>query len=206
MNLHEKLQAAIQAAKAAIDAGDLETAKTKRQEAESLKALIEEGKSLASFETTVAPVRPVLPGTSDGAVPQVAASGKAATTAVAEGDGKDDADNLSNTQKAAYVTRFGTEEEIVKGILTDLHGKEFKGLYWQQKAAFNRYIRAGERALSSEDHKLLKGIIMNPQTVKMALDQGVDDLKALKAMMVEASDTLGGLSLSSARLTYSFAA
>lgn len=188
--MNEKLQAAIAAAKAAIEAGDLETAKAKRAEAESIKALIEEAKSLSSIESTFAPVRPVLPGTSGDSVPQVGS--QKATAAVDDKVQEAEKDTLTSTQKAAYVKRFGTEEQIVNGILSDLHGNEYKGLYWQQKSAFNRYVRGGENAIGNDDRKLLRGIVMNPQVVKMALDQGVDDLKTLKAMMVEASDTLGG--------------
>jgi HK97 family phage major capsid protein len=191
--VNEKFQALIKEAKALLDAGKLDEAKVKRAEAESVRDAIAEAKSLAALEADYAPVRPAVPGVSEGSVPNVITAGSVGTkSAVAEPDEDEDKSHLSNTQKAAYVTRFGDEDKTVKAILSDLHGKEFKGLYWAQKAAFNRYVRAGDKAISSDDAKLLKGIILNPQIVKMALDQGVDDIKALKSMMVEASDTLGG--------------
>ena len=189
--MNEKFQALLREAKSLLDEGKLDEAKAKRGEAEKIRDAIAEQKSLTALEAEFAPVRPAVPGVSEGSVPNViTAKSVDAKGAGADEDGEKD--TMSSTQKAAYVTRFGDEESTVKAILSDVHGKEFKGLYWAQKAAFNRYIRAGDKALSSDDAKLLRGIILNPQVVKMALDQGVDDIKALKSMMVEASDTLGG--------------
>lgn len=191
MNLQEKLQAALDAARAALAAGDVATAKSKRAEAEGIVELINEGKALENTAKSYAPIRPDLPGTGEGSVPTIVQDSQKAAPVVgspapgvAEGD---------VTQKAAYLSRFGDEESTIKGILTDLHGPSYQGAYWAQKAAFNRYLRGGEGALKgSEDRKLLNTMIMNPTAVKMALNQGVDDIGTLKATMVEAADTLGG--------------
>lgn len=183
-----KLQAALDAAKSALAAGDLATAKTKRAEAVEILALINEGKELEELSKSYSPIRPDLPGTGDGSVPNIVAeSNKSAVAPVVEETGGD------RTKKAAYVTRFGDEESIIKGILTDLHGPSYQGTYWAQKGAFNRYLRGGEGALKgADDRKLLSTMVMNPQAVKMALNQGVDDIGTFKATMVEAADTLGG--------------
>lgn len=189
--MNEKLQAALNEARTLLAAGDLTGAKSKREEAEGIIAQINEAKALDEVAAKYAPVRPTLPNTqgNNAAVPQVAdAAGDSTKSAPAEDEG-----NLSvKTQRAAYVTRFGDEESTVKGILTDLHGANFKGAYWAQKAAFNRYIRGGEGNLSGDDRKALNGIVMNPAAVKMALNQGTDDIASFRATMVEAADTLGG--------------
>lgn len=191
MNLNEKLQAALDAAKAALAAGDVATAKAKRIEAEGFVEAINESKALDAVSKSYAPVRPDLPGTGDGSVPNVVQDNTKAAGASIAADTGDNKDNHS--QKAAYLSRFGDEESTIKGILTDLHGPGYQGAYWAQKAAFNRYLRGGEGALKGpEDRKLLNTMIMNPVAVKMALNQGVDDIGTFRATMVEASDSLGG--------------
>ena len=94
--------------------------------------------------------------------------------------------------KAAYVKRFGTPDQEIEGVLKDLHGSNYVGAYWDQKAAFNRYLRGGEGNMKPGDDKLLKGVVMTPEAVKDALDQGIDTVGALKATMVESADSLGG--------------
>ena len=195
--MNEKLKAALDAAKAALAAAEtltgdeakakLDEARAKRTEAERIRDQIAEAKALGELETAYAPVRPVVPGVGDGAVPQVA---EAKSASVVEKTAEQEL--VDSAKSVAYVRRFGNEHDAVKGILTDLHGKDYQAQYWAQKVAFNRYVRGGEQAITSDQVRLLKGIILTPQAVKMSLDQGVDDLKVLKSMMVEASDTLGG--------------
>ena len=91
-----------------------------------------------------------------------------------------------------YQMRFGDTESAIKGILRDLHGPNYEEVYWRQRKAFSTYLRRGEKPLSSEDHKLLKTIVLTPSSVKTALGDGIDDVSSLKASMVEAIDTLGG--------------
>lgn len=197
--MNEKLQAALAEARRLLEAGDLAGSKAKRLEAEGIVEAIEEAKQLDAVSAKYTTVRPTLPNTEGqpGAVPQVAdgnGSTKGRSTAVLDdGDDGDESDDLAGkTQKAAYQMRFGDEKSTIKGILTDLHGPTYKGQYWAQKAAFNRYLRGGEGNLKTDDRKLLSGVIMNPAVIKMALDQGTDDVASLRATMVEAADTLGG--------------
>lgn len=196
--MNEKLQALLAEARQLLTDGKVPEAKAKRKEAEDLIEAINEGKALDEAAAKYSPVRPTLPNTAgaDAAVQVADGDGNKSrngNTAVLEG-GDDDKglDLAGKTQKAAYVTRFGDEASTIKGILTDLHGANYQGHYWAQKAAFNRYLRGGEPALRPDDRNLLKNIIMNPRAVKMALDQGTDDIASLRATMVEAADTLGG--------------
>lgn len=192
--LNKQLQALLADARKAIAENNLATAKAKRIEAEKIADQIEEMKALAATEKRYTPIRPDLPGTTNDAVVTETASTKGRSTAVLDGDeGDEDEDDLgAKTRKAAYQTRFGDGESMVKGILTDLHGTNYQGEYWAQKAAFRRYLRGGESALRSGDIKLLRGLVFNPAAVKMALNQGIDDLASYRATMVEAADTLGG--------------
>jgi HK97 family phage major capsid protein len=128
-------------------------------------------------------MRVELPNTGEGEVP-----GKSSKAE----DVQDVQDIGATASKAAYVKRFGDADSMVKAILTDLHGADYEGVYWQQKAAFNRYLRGGENNLKSGDAKLLSQQVMNPTAIKMALEQGTDSVKAIKATMVESADTLGG--------------
>ncbi len=195
--MNKKLRAALDAVKALIAEAEgltgeaytakLDEIKAKREEAESIKALVDEQKSLATLEEGYAPLRPTLPGTGEGAVPQVA-DAKAVAAPVAEAE----FEIADSAKRVAYVRRFGDQHEAVKGILTDIHGKDYQAQYWAQKSAFNKYVRGGDNAITSDQMRMLKGVILTPNSVKMSLDQGVDDLAVLKAMMVEASDTLGG--------------
>ncbi len=189
MTLNEKLQAAIKSAKEALAANDLEAAKTHRAEAESIKAQIEEMTALDSMEgVKYTPLRPALPNTGAGEVPQVDATAQPAAIAT----DATPANPLAASQKAAYVTRFGDTSDSITGVLSDLHGKNFDGVYWQQRAAFNRYLRGGEKSLRNDDEKLLRQVVMTPASIRKALEEGVDDVSALKSTMVEASDVLGG--------------
>ena len=194
--MNERLQTLLAEARTLLADGKIPEAKAKRTEAESLIEAIEEGKKLDEASSRYQPVRPMLPGTAgaDAAVQIADGDGNKARgggTAVLDDDGDAPKDLMGKTQKAAYLTRFGDEASTIKGILTDLHGKNYQGAYWAQKAAFNRYLRGGDNALRPDDRELLENIILNPKAIKMALDQGNDDVASLRATMVEAADSLG---------------
>jgi len=174
MTLREQFNAKVAAAKTAAEAGNVEESTRLRGEAEALLAQANALKAADGLAGSFPePMRPVLPGTGDGVTPQA----PAATNPAA---------------KAAYATRFGDQDAAVKAILVDLHGEDYTGQYWRQKAAFSRYLRRGERGFKSGDEELLRQIIMTPAAVRDALMQGVDSVAELKAVMVEGSDTLGG--------------
>lgn len=169
MNLQEKLVEAIGLAEKAYNEGNLEEGDAKRAEAEKYQKAIDGAAKAAAM-------RPALPGAGDGNLPDEHVEQPA-------GD---------PTVKAAYIKRFGSAEDDVKAILTDLHGADFQSKYWAQKAAFMRYVRGGDSALDYEQRKLMKEVVFTPAAIKAALDQGITDMKVLKSTMVEASDTLGG--------------
>lgn len=180
MNLQAQFQEAIKAAEAALTAGNLDEARGHRERAESFKAQIAEWAAISGLSDDVkkmAPARPPLPGTEvGGEVQQV----------------EDKQPQESPLVRAAYINRLGTPEQEIDQILTDLHGAQYANKFWQQKASFNRYMRHGEVALSTDDRALLKTVIFTPGSVKSALLQGVDSVGSLKTTMVEAADSLGG--------------
>lgn len=94
-------------------------------------------------------------------------------------------DAATNAVKAAYITRFGSEEEAIKGIMRDLHGADYRQKRLDQWRGFCKYLRTGEMDREGNSH------MMTPAIIKMALSEGLDVGK-MKATMVEASDELGG--------------
>lgn len=175
----EKKVRYVKAAQTALTAGDLVKGKKLRARAEHLQETITELEAtrellkadMSSGRPPLPPTAPVLPTEE----PEISASVQRAT--------------------AAYVTRFGSVDSTVKGILTDLHGSEYEAAYWQQRQAFGKYLRHGDGDLSREETKLLKSIVLTPMVVQQALMKGIDSVDSIKATMVEAVDTLGGFTV-----------
>ncbi len=177
MKLREQLQLALNDAETAYKAGDITRGDEKRTEAERLAKALEGLSNLTKLQAGIPepePMRPVLPGAGDGTTP--AAQPQPEQAAI----------------KAAYIQRFGEPDSYVKAVLTDLHGPDYEALYWSHKALFNRYLRVGDGGFSGDERNLLRSVILTPVAVKAAFAQGMDDVRALKTTMVEASDTLGG--------------
>lgn len=82
-----------------------------------------------------------------------------------------------------YTLRYGDEDEAVKAILTDLHGADYRQKRMDQDVGFALYLRKGVGAS--------KGHIFTPDEVRLAIKEG-QDVRALKTVMVEAQDVLGG--------------
>lgn len=156
-------------ARQAAEDGRVIEAREYRTKAQQADESLAELKAITALENAQA-FRPPLPGTQD---------------------------DLPSPDRArsAYTLRFGDVDAAVKGILTDLHGTNYDGLYWAQKAAFRSYLRRGENNLGRDEHSLLKQIVMTPQAVKSVVAQGIDSVAAIKATMVEAIDTLGGFAV-----------
>lgn len=179
MNLKQKLEAAIKAASDAIESGDLEKGRELRTEAERIGEQIKEMKSLSGLsEIEYEPVRPALPGIGAGALAQQAVP--------------DDVKAVSSWTEGAYLQRFGAVEGTTKSILTDLHGSDYQDKYLKQKRAFRKYLSAGENALNGEDRRALSEVVMTPKAVKAALEDGIEDIAAIKTTLVEANDTMAG--------------
>jgi HK97 family phage major capsid protein len=175
MNLKEQFATKIAAAKAAAEAGNVEEAKKLRVEAEGLKCAMDELKALDGLTAGVSePMRPPFPGLGTGAAPGKAESQTDAAV------------------KAVYMTHFGNEQDAIKAVLTDLHGPDYKNAWYTQKRAFSAYLRMNPQLPIPEwIHNALRTIVMTPNAVKDALEQGAD-VQTLKTVMVEAADSLGG--------------
>lgn len=90
--------------------------------------------------------------------------------------------------KAIYTLRFGEPEAAVKAILRDLHGADYEAKRWKQWVTFNRWLRDYTNpVIPSEGREFL----WTPESLKIALAEG-QDVRAMKTVMVEAQDTLGG--------------
>lgn len=162
-------------AKAILDApdGDIAKAETLIAEAETLRKRADAMKSaqgIIDFASEV--VRPPLPDGADKA---------------AQPESNKDA-----AVKAVHHLRFGEPNADVKAVLYDLYGADYEVKRMAQWAAFNRYLRQYDRPPSLEDARLLNQVILTPEYVKAAIQQG-QDVAAIKAdTMVEGADTLGG--------------
>ena len=98
----------------------------------------------------------------------------------------------SNTKavEAAYVKRFGAEDDGKKAILSEVIGKDYRQRVHEQYLAFAKYLRSGDRDLTREEYRALK-------TLYFPLDSIVDlagemGISAIKTTMVEAQGDLGG--------------
>lgn len=103
-------------------------------------------------------------------------------------------DKSSPNHEAIYAMRFGAPNESVKAVLTDLYGADYYSKQLAQSAAFNRYLRGGDKALKSGDMDLLKQVILTPAYAEKAIREGWD-IGALRTTMVESIDELGGFAV-----------
>lgn len=182
MNLKQQLEAAVANARKSFEAGDMDKGREFRVEADRIAGLIKEMKSLndlsgIEYET----MRPELPGAGAGALPKETKSAVELPTK-----------NENAWVEAAYVKRFSTVDATTKSILTELHGSDYQNKFLSQKRAFRKYLVGGENVLTSTDRQSLSGVVMTPDTVKAAIEQGVESGSEIKATMVEATDTLAG--------------
>lgn len=180
-------------AQKALGENNLVAAQAARAKAEEVQKSIDEWQKISSMQDANKGINITLPGTNGSPIP-----------GVANGNGQQtDANKAISPQqhKASfyYSTRFGTQAEAIKGILTDLYQQDWAGnyeqAYWAHKSAFNKYLRRDAIALSQDEMRVLKQIILTPDVVKTALEKGFDSVAALKATMVEGIDTLGGFTV-----------
>ena len=102
------------------------------------------------------------------------------------GDGEGNAPKPAAETKAVnplYVMQYGEADAAVKSVLRDLHGADYEQKRWDQRVGFVKYLRTGQ----GEGREFL----WTPETISLALAEG-QDVKAMKTVMVEAVDTLGG--------------
>ena len=187
MTLKEKLALLTTSASKAFDAygesgnkEDFDKGVALREEAEGIAAAIAEMQKLEDIKAAAPePMRPPLPMMGSGNLPSPDPVGPAETP-------------QKMVLKAAYVTKFGDPDVLVKSILTELHGSDYMSLYYAQKAAFNKYLRRGDNELTYDERKAMRGIVYTPAAIKSAMAQGIYDVSVLKATMVEGRNDLGG--------------
>lgn len=190
--LIEQREALLRDAVSHLKKGDARAARKARTEAQKVDATIKEMaevKSLiASTKKEDTPKVPdvVLPTNGDGAVVKASDVKPEATGGIQE---------QVDYGTAAYQTRFGEQGTTIKAILTDLHGPHFEGKYWDQRMAFAKYLRRGDKELDANEYALVKEIVLTPTVVETALRKGMGSVKALKATMVESVDSLGGFTV-----------
>lgn len=183
MTLKEQLAQAIANAKAALEQGNLEEGQTYRQQAESLKAAIDEMARLEMMALPAEPMRPPMPGVGSGASAPAPVQPQA-------GIGED----AMKAFHAVYTMRFGDENAEVKAVFTDLLGREYRQRIYDQYTAFAAYLRSGEGALSREQQTLLRQQVFAPSQIKAMVRDGFD-FSTIKTTMVEAQGTLGGFAV-----------
>ena len=169
MNKIEQLFAKAREKAAAIktllegDSPDMEQIKALQAEAD---ALIAQAEALKAAQATIDKAsKPVLPAP------------------LPMGADPDPEPEKDSAIKAVYNLRFGETDAAVKAILQDLHGPDYEQKRWAQVQGFTRYLRTG----LGESREM----IWTPALVKLAIQDG-QDVKGMKAVMVEGADVLGG--------------
>lgn len=167
----ERFAVAKENAVKALGNGDLEKTKEYREEAERLKALIEEESALKDLDIPqTEPIRPPMPGAGDGPMPE-----QAEPPTLEE-----------QMAKAITLIRHG---EALDGpedlVMKEIYGGDYRQIIYDANAAFTRYLRTG-RASGPLGRQI------------WSIDQTRDMLKSgmtvaeIKATMVEGQDVLGG--------------
>lgn len=100
---------------------------------------------------------------------------------------------------AVYLSRFGDMDAATKAIMTDIMGPDYSAQLYQQEVAFAKYVRGGERRLSSNEARLLDTQIFPIKSIMSAVIDGGLDVRTLKATQVESQGELGGVAVPSNR-------
>jgi len=97
-----------------------------------------------------------------------------------------------DTGAALYEARYGEPPRAVKTLARELYGDDYEGMRLHQWRAINKWFRQGDSGLKAEDWAVLRQPILTPSQIEQAVKLGMD-LMQVKATLVEASDTLGGV-------------
>ena len=169
--------------------GDLESANAKSEEAEQA---IEQARSLKKSIDNLDAASEL-----DFGEPQ-ATRPPFDTTDEGRGDsGGEEPSTTKGITEGVYTIRYGDINDSLKAVVKDLYGTE-RNYYEQrdkQQDAFVKYVRAGDARLNVDDYKMLKTLILTPDTLKAEIAAGasVSDIKTAKAnTLVEALGDLGG--------------
>jgi len=177
MTLQEQLALKLTKARESYEAGNLEEGDKLKAEAETLSKSIKALGDLDGIENSAKSVlRPTLPGVGAGA------------------DKPDQKAAETESLKAIYTMRFGEEGAAKQAVLTDLIGRNYRQQVWDQMAAFGKYLRKGMDYLEREERKALDVQIFAFSDIEQMLKSGFG-VSEIKATMVEAQGTLGGLAV-----------
>ncbi len=112
-------------------------------------------------------------------------------------DDDGEANRAKNYQKfLANVNRIGQEEDDVTAvIMKDILGNGYQAELYEQRVAFGKYIRGGEKRVSNREMKLLEKQIFPIKSIYNAVVAGGLDVRTLKATQVEAQGELGGIAV-----------
>jgi HK97 family phage major capsid protein len=100
----------------------------------------------------------------------------------------------NDANKAVYQLRYGDYDPATKSVIKDLYGASYEDDRNEQIKAFNLYMRGKDRLISAKGLDLLHQVILTPEWIKEAIKNGAD-VAFLKSTMVEAIDTLGGITV-----------
>jgi len=140
------------------------------KEAEALKAQAERIKLVEERDAELKAAEQAAPKT-----PAVDAGGKAEGAAF----------------KHVYAMRFGDDGEAKQAVLTDILGKDYRQVLWDQNVAYAKYLRFGTERLDRSEIDLLKTQIFPWFQLEHLLKAGLS-VHQIKTTMVEAQGTLGG--------------
>ena len=112
-----------------------------------------------------------------------------------EDDDDDDAARAAKSVSAAHMLRFTDETPAQKAILSDVIGKDYQQLIYEQNVAFGKYARGGERALSPNEAKALRQLYFPTESIMGLILNGGFTASRVKATQVEAIGELGGFAV-----------
>jgi HK97 family phage major capsid protein len=181
MDIKEMVQSAkslLNEEKSAIEAGDIELATEKNAEYKILKAKIDAVKELNEANAELDSIE----------VPEQEPIRPPFDTDDEKDEPNEDADDFN---KGIHVMQYGEIKSAEKAVLKDLYGSDYMQKRYDQKRAFVKYLRHGDRHLSANDEKLLNQIIVLPETLHNEINKGVD-LREIKVTLQEGVADLGG--------------
>ncbi len=166
----------------AIDTGDNEKALGIKEEMEKVSELIEAAREAKGLQSEVAKDAPSfgihLPGIGEGTLPQ-------------QGEDSTKEDPEARIIDMYFRGQYGDVTKEVDGIMRRLYGDDYQQMLLAHKRAWRKYLVGGPQALSAKEARLLSQMVMTPEQVMHEIMAG-KDLSAIKATMVEGTDSLGG--------------
>ena len=159
---------------------DMEQVKALRSEADALKERAAELKAVSSS----------IDGIAD---PQMPAELPTEPDPVPEPE-----DSRDSAIKAVYQMRYKDVDEPTSRVMREIYDGDYRMKMYEQDVAFQRYLKAGETALTSAQRGLLRQQMWHPDHVRQMLKDGLG-VGQIKATMVEGTDVYGGYAVPAER-------